>query len=143
MNLGWSCMSWRQPATPRTHTTARPSSATRNCAGVLIRHLRNFVGMKTFEKLPRVQQAELGVLSFNAQEKLVAAGAGKARHIKDRMIRLRQSVQREHAENRSQRSAEHRAFKRHRNKRRPPVERLAAHIEGIIHGRNPELKRVS
>src|SRR5450759_3117503 len=140
MNLGWSCMSWRQPAALSTHTTASPSNATRNCAGDLIRYLRNIIRMKAFQKFPRFRQTELGVLGFNAQKELVAAGPGEPGYVEDRMIRLRQSIHDHHAEDRSDRRSQHRTLKRHGNKRRPRVERLATHVQRIIHRGHPELE---
>src|SRR6266404_8856110 len=114
-------MSWRQPVPMTMQPATRPRSAMRICAVTLMRHLRDLLGMKILKKLFRLRQAELGILRLNAQEKAVTAGTVEARRVEDRMVRLRQSIQREHAKDRGQRSAEHRALKRHRNKRGPGV----------------------
>src|SRR5258708_22198302 len=143
MNLGWFCMSWRQPALTRMQTATRPRSAMRNCAVTLMRHLRDLLGMKILKKLFRLRQAELGVLRFHAQEKAVTAGAVKARRVEDRMIGLRQSGQCQHSEYRRQRSAEHPALKRHGNKRGPGVKRLATDIQWIVHRGDPVFQRIS
>src|SRR5258708_19476800 len=128
MNLGWFCMSWRQPALTRMQTATRPRSAMRNCAVTLMRHLRDLLGMKILKKLFRLRQAELGVLRFHAQEKAVTAGAVKARRVEDRMIGLRQSVQGQHSEYRRQRNADPRPLKRHGNKHGPARKPLPPHI---------------
>src|SRR5260370_38774739 len=76
MNLGWFCMSWRQPA--RANTPAASSrNPRRNCAGALIRHLRDGQGAKAVKKTPGLVRREPGVLWWNAEEQPVAARAGE------------------------------------------------------------------
>src|SRR5215471_2948261 len=101
MNLGWFCMSWRQPAI--ANAAAIRSSPTRNCAGALIRHLRNLQRMKGLKEAFGLVLPEPGILRLDAEEEPVAAGASEIRRIENRMIRLRQSVERQHAEDRGQR----------------------------------------
>src|SRR6266481_3310718 len=112
-------MSWRQPVPMTMQPATRPRSAMRICAVTLMRHLRDLLGMKVLKKLFCLRQAELGVLRFHAQEETVTAGAVEARRVKDGVVGLWQSIQREHSKDRGQRSAKHRALKRHRNKCRP------------------------
>src|SRR5215469_14718823 len=100
-------MSWRQPA--RKSIAVAASSAKRNCAGRLMRHLRYFQGIEAFEKTARLVRPEFRVLRLDAEEEMIAAGAFEIRHIENRMIGLRQSIQGEHAEDRGQRSAQDRA----------------------------------
>src|SRR5260221_326890 len=119
MNLGWLCMSWRQPDKTAREAAANASNATRICAGCLIRHLRDFLRMEAIQKTFGFRQAEPGVLGFNAQEEPVPAGAHKVGRVEHRMIWLRQTIEREHAEHRSQRRAQDSAFERNRNERWP------------------------
>src|SRR4029077_44664 len=129
---GWLCMSCRQPLTMANPAAANSNHATRICAGRLIRHLRDLLRIKALQQLSCIGDAEPWVLRFYAKEEPIAAGAHKVRRIKYRMIRLRQTIEREHSKYGRQRCAQHRAFKRHRNKRRPGMERLAAYVERII-----------
>src|SRR5205807_7119509 len=137
MNLGWSCMSCRQPEGPRAKSAASTGSAKRVCAEVLMRHLRDLQRMKGFKKTPGLVQPELRILRFNAQKEPVTAGPNKIWGIKHRMIRLRQPIERNHPNNGRQGSAQNGALKSYGNKRRPRVKWLAAHVEGIVHGGNP------
>src|SRR5262249_48022625 len=115
MNLGWLCMSWRQPETASRPAAATRSHTTRSCAARLIGHLRNLLGMEALQQLPRIGNAESWVLRLNAEEETVAAGAHEVGRVEDRMIRLGQPVEREHAEDRRQRGPQHRAFEGHGN----------------------------
>src|SRR5258708_2399077 len=120
MNLGWSCMSWRQPVRAAAQLSATVSSrrAERVCAGELIRHLRNFLGMEPLKKTFGVIEAKLRIFGFNAQKEPVAAGAHKVGRIEDRMIRPGQPVERQHANHSSQRSSPNPAFKSNGNELR-------------------------
>src|SRR5688572_8587052 len=82
---------------------------------------------------------ELHILSFDHQKETVARCQRKARRVENRVIGLRQLVQRQHAEHRGERGAQDRAFKRYRNERGPTVERLAADDEGIVNHLHPVL----
>src|SRR5205823_7155660 len=81
------------------------------------------------EKLPRLLAIEFRIAHFDAEEEAVASGQRKARHVKDGMIRSRQSVERQHPEDRRQRRAKNRQLKGDRDKRRPTVVRPAADIQ--------------
>src|SRR5215471_21063216 len=131
MNLGWFCISWRQPAIAKT--AAIRISPTRNCAGALIRHLRNLQRMKGLKEAFGIVRPEPGILRLDAQEEPVAAGASKIRRIENRMVRLRQSVERQHAKDRGQRRTQNGALKGHGNKRGPCMEWLSAHVDGVVH----------
>src|SRR5690242_6671323 len=106
MNLGWLCMSWRQPARMENDAAANSSHAVRICARRLIGHLRDLLRIEALQQLSRIGDAEARVLRLNAEEEAVAAGANEVGRVKDRVIRLRQAVQRQHAEDRGQRSAQ-------------------------------------
>src|SRR5512146_814256 len=112
-------MSWRHPA--RNNSSASASNTMRNCAGRLMRHLRDIGWMIAFKEFSCFCHAEPGVLRFNTKKKLVPAAGGEAGNVEHRMIWLRQAVQGQHAKHRGQRSAQHGAFKRHRDKGRPGV----------------------
>src|ERR1700723_2867699 len=117
MNLGWLCMSWRQPATIIRASSAAGATTrmTRNegeeendavlspvlCAlcPVLILHLHNRQRREALEKCPGVAQLELRICRLQAQEELVAGCAvAEVGRIEERVIGLRQPVQGQHAE---------------------------------------------
>src|SRR5580765_2625659 len=52
------------------------------------------------EKSSRPFEIELRIARFDAQEEPVSAGEGEPCHVEDRMVRLRQAVQCQHAEHR-------------------------------------------
>src|SRR5262245_28108766 len=131
-------MSWRQPESISSAMSA--SITMRNCAGSLIRHLRDIQRVKAFKEALGLIRPEPGVLGFNTEEKPVATGTDKPRRVEDRVIRLRQPVQGQHAKDRSQRSSQNCALKSHRNEGWPGMEGLAANVDGIVHRGNPELQ---
>ena len=69
--------------------------------------------------------------------------SAKRGDVEDRVIRLREAVQREHAQDRGQRRAQNRAFEGDGNERRPAVQRLSSDVQRIRHRRHPELQQVS
>src|SRR5258705_9943338 len=62
------------------------------------------------------------VTSLNAQEETIATRHLKAVNVEHRMIRLRQSVQRQHPEHRENRSQQNRALECDRDERGPTVQ---------------------
>src|SRR5256714_370252 len=75
---------------------------------LVILHLAHVFGVQRLQKTSRFGDVELGIARLNAQEKTVAAGVlGKTMHVKERMMGLWKPVQRQHAKNRGQRSAQH------------------------------------
>src|SRR5438093_7154367 len=62
--------------------------------------------LERFKKPARLRQIELLVACFDAQEKSIAARQREPRDIKHRVIRLRQPVEREHAQDRRECRAE-------------------------------------
>src|ERR1700761_4272870 len=127
MNLGWLCMSWRQPATIIRASSAADATTrmTRNegeeekdavlspvlCAlcPVLILHLHDRQRRETLEKCPGIVQLELRIRCLQAQEELVAGCAvAEVGRVEERMIRLGQAVEREHAEGRRETGVEDR-----------------------------------
>src|SRR5947209_11862103 len=136
-------MSWRQPARTANPATPSSSDAIRICAFRLIRHLRDLFRMEALQQLAGIRDAEARVLRLNAEEEPVAAGADKIGRIEYRMIGLRQSIERKHPKDSSQRCAEHGALKRHRDKCGPGVERFTASIDWIGNRGNPVFQRVT
>src|SRR5262245_42708462 len=109
----------------------------------LVSNDRHLFGLERFQKTARLGQIEFLVSRFDAQEKPVAARERESRYVEHRVIRLRQAVERQHAEHGGQRCAENRALEGHRNKRRPTVQRLSADVERIRDRRHPVLQEVS
>src|SRR3954463_5088939 len=145
MYLGWSCISCRQPPPTRaintkdTKDTKDPETLCVLCVLCVVRlNAFTLIGNRGYlsrpqrlEKRARAFEIELRVARLDAQEETVPARQRKPRHVEHRVVRLRQSVQRQHAEHRGQRGAEDRAFEGHRDERRPAVKRLAADVDWI------------
>src|SRR5690348_3758789 len=106
MNLGWSCISVRHPAS--TNSSSRLAALMILVLVLIIKLELTRLSLTTDNGLirnlfydPRVQPRqesfrlgaiELRIDCLNAQEKLVARGALKARRIEHRVIRQRQPV---------------------------------------------------
>src|SRR6185295_14621142 len=88
---------------------------------VLVRiSVRNGGDLPRIERLEepaRRLEIELRIGRFDAEEEAVAARQREARHVEDRVVRLRQAVEREHAQHRRERRAENGALERHRHER--------------------------
>src|SRR5258706_2935819 len=95
------------------------------------------------QKPPRLSAFKHRVARLDAQEETIAACHLKAVNVEHRMIRLRQSVQRQHPKHRGNRSQQNRAFECDRDERRPTVQRTPADVERIDVRRNPVAQRVS
>src|SRR5690349_5614186 len=85
-------------------------------------HLRDAEWLERFEELPGLCEIEFRIRRFDADEKAVAAGEREDGHVEQRVIRLRQPVQREHPEDRGEARAQHRRLKRDGDPRRPTVQ---------------------
>src|SRR5215218_10060340 len=99
-------MSCRHPAAAATTTTA-PMTA---IALPLIVNGRDLPRSQRFEEAARALDVELRIARLDAQEEPVAAGQCEARHVEDRVIWLRQPVQRQHTEDGCQRRPENGAL---------------------------------
>src|SRR5688572_26355126 len=82
--------------------------------------------VRGFEEIPRRRPIEPGIAGLNHQEESIRRRARERRDVEDRVIRLRQLVERPHPEERRQRRAEHRRLESDRNELRPADERTAA-----------------
>src|SRR5215472_2088278 len=132
-------MSWRsvfifsQPAIPSPH-----SAATARREGLfLILHLVDMFGVEALQEFRSLHKIELRIPRLDAQKEFVGRRLSKSLHVKHWMIWLRQLVQREHTDDRKYRSAQHGQLERHRDKRRPAVQRSAANIHWIGNRRHP------
>src|SRR4051812_19125104 len=116
---GWPtgvlCMSCRHPpltiAAPSRQTAAsRPETDIGPRTPVL--GLRfDFIDLTRIERLEKIQRLraiELRIGRLDQQKELVPAGVLEARHVEDRVIRLRQPVQHDHPEHRGDRGEEDR-----------------------------------
>src|SRR4051812_37942123 len=87
--------------------------------------------VECLEELPDAVEVELRIAGLDDEEELVARRLIEAPHVEDGVIRHRQAVEREHAEDRGERGDEDRAFERDGDPGRPRVVRLAADVEWI------------
>src|ERR1035441_6528568 len=91
-----------------------------------MRHLRNRKRLETFHELLRSHQVELGIGRLDTQKETIARYRRELLHVEYRVIRLRQSIQREHAEHASQSGKQDRHLKSRNDERRPRVIRFPA-----------------
>src|SRR5439155_14089019 len=139
--FGWLNMSWRQAATATHRARTAPARHARPApaSGLDIEHsARAEIG----EKGPRRRLVELRVLGLDAQEVAVPARQREARNVEHRMVRRRQAVQGEHAEDGEDPRDQDGHLEGHRDERRPGVVRTAADVERIRDGRDPVLQPV-
>src|SRR5438132_8358186 len=140
--LGCTAIFWRQA----TSNIVRPSAARdplRACArGSLAdwaarddkrspRDIGHLPRIERLQKIPRLVEIELRIARLDHQKKFVARRLIESRHVEHRVIRHRQSVEREHAEDGGKCGDENGAFESDRNPRRPTVERAPADIQRI------------
>ena len=95
---------------------------------------------EALEKPGGLGKMKLRVARLDANKETIRGGMREAVHVEHRMMRLRQLVQGQHAENCSKRCTENGELKGDRNESRPTVEGAAADVQGIGDGRNPILK---
>src|SRR6516225_5522020 len=124
-------MSWRkasaQPPTART-----PSAVPVNqSALILIMHLSHMLGVDALQETRRLFQVKLRVMRQDAQKEPVVRGALEPLNVKQRVMRLRQPVQCQHAEYGKARGAQNRQLERDRNKCRPAVQRTTTDVHRI------------
>src|SRR4051812_33431344 len=140
--LGWLGIFWRQAvsasisssASTRRRDAAGPAGETPalRCAALrcvdLPRDIDNLPRMECLEELPDAVKVELRIAGLDDEEELVARGLIEAPHVEDGVIRHRQSVEGEHAEDGGERGDQDRALERDRNPGWPRVVRLAADV---------------
>src|SRR5436309_4790834 len=97
----------------------------------LPRNIGHLPWSKRLEKPPNRIDLELRIARLDHQEELIARGLVESPHVEDGVIRHRQAVQGEHAEDGEEGGHEDRALERDRDPSRPRVKRLAADVERI------------
>src|SRR5262249_27102903 len=104
--MSWRSSSSLHPAkkTPQAANKIRRESE----ALIFIAHLGPEFSADAFKEFCRAGQVEFLVARFNTDKEGVVRGALETRHVKERAMRLRQLVQREHAEHSKRRRAENR-----------------------------------
>src|ERR1700677_4645215 len=98
MNLGWFCMSWRQPAHANA---AKPMASSREMGWTrkLIVHLHHRDGPKALQEGTRFQHIELGIVGFETEKEFVHRGPGtEIWCIEQGMVQGRQPAHGQHAE---------------------------------------------
>src|SRR6188474_562082 len=98
---------------------------------LLRRNFGHSYRLQAFKKLPGAAQVETRIGGFDTHEEPVGRRTGELGNVEHRVIRLRQLVQRPHADERRQRGAEHRRFERHRNELRPAVKGAGADVQRV------------
>src|SRR6188472_1312974 len=104
---------------------------------------RNFghsYGMQPFEKLPRRMTLESRIRRLDDEKEAIGRRAPEGVDVENRVIRLRQLVQRPHADKRRERRSENRRLKGHRDELRPAIERAIADVHRVGHHRGPVLE---
>src|SRR6516225_1888864 len=144
---GWLAMSWRSVLSPQAATKEAKSTSTRGIASeerlFFIVHLADMLGVDSLQETCGLAQIELGIASLDAEKETIGGSRCEAVDIEDRMIRLRQLVQGQHADNRKNRSAKDRQFEGDGDEGRPTVERTATNVLGISDDGDPVLQTES
>src|SRR5215813_7403445 len=120
IDFGELCMSCRQ-----ADTASSPAASSRRVLWL------DFIDLARIEPLQEVQRAlaiELRILRFDQQEELVAARVLEPLDVERRVVRHRQAVQDDHADDRRDRGEEDRELEGDRNELRPAVQRLAGDV---------------
>src|ERR1019366_6488326 len=106
-------MSCRHPIMTRNAASSRSR---------LERNIHYLLRIQAFQKLPRGVWVELWIRCLYAQEESVSGGARESFDVEYGVIRLRQSVEHEHANHSSDTCNQHHEFERNRNVGRPGVQ---------------------
>src|SRR5215469_5576368 len=123
-------MSARHPASS-SNAAATSSNPTTLWDARLMRHLRNRERLQSFHKLLGAYQIKLGIDRFHAQEEPVACHLREPVHVKQWMIRLRQSIQGEHSDHPNHSREQDGHLKRRYDEGRPGVIRFSADVQRI------------
>src|SRR6266436_90084 len=141
-------MSWRQPARKAiqdaAHSTVKVRTKNRAREGLIIFHLADVLRLDAFEESRRFGHAEFGVGGLDAEEETVVRSVLlEAIDIEEWVMRLRQFVEREHAQHRGDRREKNRQFERDGDESGPTVQRAATDVHGISNGSYPVLEAKS
>src|SRR5882762_5809323 len=137
-------MSWRrywQPALRPMAAAAQAMAKMREA--LIIGHLGDVMRMHFLKDARGVRQVKLRVAGLNAEKEAVRRGVREAMNIENRMMRLREPVQGEHAKHRGERRAENRQFESDGNKSGPAIGRAAADVERVGEDVDPVLEEES
>src|SRR4051812_6729400 len=126
-------------AVSATHARAMTAALTR--VSRLGRNVGYSQRIQVLEELPGRGRLEARIGGFDDQEEPVGRGARKRFDVEHRMVRLRELVERPHAEERGERRPEYGGFEGHWNELRPADERPPTHVERIRNRRHPRLER--
>src|SRR6266478_4814190 len=96
--------------------------------------------MEALQEARGGRQIKFRIAGFDANKKAVRRGMGKAVHIENRMVRLGQPVQGEHAKHCGDRRAENGKLKCNGNEGRPAIERATANVHGVAAHIRPNLE---
>src|ERR1700677_3124361 len=133
MNFGSSCMSWRQPSA-NMETTAAIATTPRRAVCftcVLMIHLHHGDRGELLKERPCLDKRKHGINCLQTKEELVRCRTGsKVGCVEERMIELRQSIQRQHPEARRKSGKQNGQSFAGKVKRRPGKNGSAATIRG-------------
>src|SRR5258708_15903344 len=102
--FGWLCMSCLQPeAAARRPSAMRANGQRRTANGVLGLNFVHLAGVEPLQEIARLHAVELRVGRLDQQEEFVPARALESRDVEHRVIRHRQPVQQDHADDPGQR----------------------------------------
>src|ERR1700722_10238772 len=99
------------------------SARTRISNGTLGLNFHYPLTVELLQELSRGENIELRVRCLKAKKELIAGGMLKSSDVEYRMIRLRQPIQRQHADHRGETSDQNHTFKGDGNIRRPAIKR--------------------
>src|SRR5713226_4897910 len=109
-------------------------------ARLFIEHLGHMLRVNRLQEPGSLRQIKLGIGGFDAYEKAVRRGVAKPLGIENRVMRLRQPIQRQHAKYGESALSENGQLKRDGNERRPAIQGPAADIHGIANEVYPKLE---
>src|SRR5215831_5553240 len=96
---------------------------------LIIGHLADVVRLQPLKETGSLGNMEFRVARFDAKIKAVGSGMNKALYVKDGMMGLGQTVQRQHTEYGENGSAQHGHLKGDGDERRPAIERSPANVQ--------------
>src|ERR1700693_2251953 len=116
-------MSWRKVYSQPDKLSKDALSAMRARSEDLffILHLADVLSVHALQESRGLRHIEFGIAGFDAQEETIGGGARKTLYAENRVIGLRQPVQRQHAHHSEDGRAQNGKFERDRNKRRPTI----------------------
>src|SRR5205814_7905450 len=95
--LGWSAISCRKAISQPVSAIAHSAVAKKPYALIFIAHLGHVLRVNALQKSRRLLQMEIRIMRFDAQKEFIRGSSLEPLHIEERVMRLRQSIQRQHA----------------------------------------------